>query len=189
MGQLNGGNKVTKNGFFYGGAGYLMGRGLVDILNSHHLSGPGQEDHIRHSKHLDHLGVFEEANIAALSSCPDCIQFEGDLSDNIHGHGISAILQIRLVDLCTNMFSEESTCYHSDHAISRCLVHGAYADVWNIRCEGIKVIDDPPFTTGMCMGVEECRDDLLSCHRWWPMTTPDLAPMPYMTSESSKKLV
>ena len=44
-------------------------------------------------------------------------------------------LQVRLVDLCTNVFSEEDTCYHSDHAMSRCFAHAAYADIWNVKCE------------------------------------------------------
>jgi hypothetical protein len=43
--------------------------------------------------------------------------------------------QVRLVDLCTNVFSEEDTCYHSDHALSRCFAHAAYADIWNVKCQ------------------------------------------------------
>jgi hypothetical protein len=39
LGRLNGGNKITRGGFFIGGAGYLMGRGVLDSLNSFVLVG------------------------------------------------------------------------------------------------------------------------------------------------------
>lgn len=180
LGQLNGGNRVTKGGFLYGGAGYLMGKGLIDVLNSHTLLGPPQkEDRIRNEKHMNHLGLFEEALDLTRLTCPDCFQFQGNMTP--HGIGLTAQLQVRLIDLCTNMLSEEGTCYHSDHAISRCLVHGAYADVFNVACSGALVVADPPFETGMCMGVDVCRDNLLTCHRWLPnMTSPDLNPMPFV---------
>ena len=186
MGQLNGGNKVTKGGFLYGGSGYLMGRGLIDALNSHTLRGPDPyEDRYRSAKHLNHLGLFEEALDMALPTCPDCFQFQGNMTP--HGTGLTAQLQVRLIDLCTNMFSEEDTCYHSDHAISRCLVHGAYADVFNVACTGALVVKDPPFETGMCMGVDVCRHNLLTCHRWLPnISSPDLSPMPYKSGIRSR---
>lgn len=40
LGQLTGGNKVTKGGFYYGGAGYLMTKPLLHRLIGHDLSGP-----------------------------------------------------------------------------------------------------------------------------------------------------
>ena len=61
MGQLNGGNKITKQGFFFGGAGYLMGRAVIHRLLAHTLPGPVGPDHLRDQKHVNHLGVMEEA--------------------------------------------------------------------------------------------------------------------------------
>jgi hypothetical protein len=188
MGQLNGGNKVTKGGFFYGGSGYLMGRATIDVLNSFSLLGPSGPDSIRHEKHMNHLGLFEEARDTSSASCTDCLRLKGEPS--VHGSGQKADLLIRLVDLCTNILSDEGTCYHSDHALSRCFVHAAYVDVWNVACQGKTVSLHPPFTTGMCMGVDNCTDNLLTCHRWWPnMSTPDLSPMPYKSGRKRRRFL
>lgn len=185
MGQLNGGNKVTKGGFFYGGSGYLMGRATIDVLNSYSLLGPSGADSIRHEKHMNHLGLFEEARDSSMS-CSDCLRITGE--SNLHGSDQKADLLVRLVDLCTNILSDEGTCYHSDHALSRCFVHAAYVDVWNVACQGYTLSSNPPFSTGMCMGVTNCTDNLLTCHRWWPnMSTPDLSPMPYKAGKSRRR--
>lgn len=70
------------------------------------------------------------------------------------------------MDLCTNMFSDVDTCYHSDHALSRCFAHGAYAEIWNVKCQGFKISTDPELVTAMCMGTDVCWPHVLTCHRW-----------------------
>lgn len=185
MGELTGGNKVTNHGFFFGGSGYLMGRGTLDALNSHVIAGPGLADKIRNEKHVNHLGLFEEAREMCNKSCSDCFEAEGDYS--LHGVRQKANILVRLVDLCTNMLSESGTCYHSDHAISRCLIHAVYVDVWNVPCSGTSISTDPPFSTGMCMGVKNCTEDLLTCHRWWPdISFSDLPPIPYVPAHHAQ---
>ena len=76
------------------------------------------------------------------------------------------------------------TCYHSDHALSRCFIHGAYADAINVPCQGLKISTAglPDITTGMCMGVDICYPSLLTCHRWKPNVTSDsLEPISALT--------
>lgn len=93
---------------------------------------------------------------------------------------MKAILGVRLIELCTNILSEEGTCHHSDHALTRCFVHAVYADVWDVRCQGWK-IPHTDFTTSMSMGVDMCGEQTLKCHRWMPnVSTSDLSPMPYL---------
>jgi hypothetical protein len=85
---------------------------------------------------------------------------------------VRTALRVPLVDLCTNTLSQEGTCYHSDHAILRCLMHGVYADIQN-----------PSEHTDMCMdGCDWCSfNSTLTCHRWMANTsdarlTPQLIP-------------
>ena len=62
--------QVTNHGFFYGGGGYLMGRGVLDKLVNYTFTGPMVwADSIRNSKHMDHLGLMEEAH-AQVGRCP-----------------------------------------------------------------------------------------------------------------------
>lgn len=177
LGQLNGGNKVTRNGFFYGGAGYLIGRYILDLLIQYKFSGPDPyPDDYRDMKHLDHLGIMEEA-MQYINNCPgDCMKLDSIKKD--HYTSNSAETKVRLVDICTNILSEEGTCYHSDHAISRCLIHGAYASVWNVNCNGFNIPSNKSIIAAMCMGANEFRSDMITLHRWMPnITTADLQPM------------
>lgn len=190
LGQLNGGNKITKKGFFYGGSGYLMGRGLISVLTSHVLHGPRtSDDSVRTTKHFNHLGLMEEAFAVSESNCPknnndssnDCMRLDPAVPIVLHFHNNKAELGVRLIDLCVNVFSEEGTCHHSDHAMSRCLVHAAYADVWDVRCQGFDTPTNPFVNIAMCMGIDNCNSSsLLTCHRWFPnITDPNLLPIPF----------
>ena len=77
-----------------------------------------------------------------------------------------------------NIFSDENTCYHSDHALSRCFAHAAYADIWNVNCQGFKISSEPVLVTAMCMGTDVCWPHILTCHRWMTNVSSDtLAPM------------
>jgi len=84
MGHLTGGNKITRGGFFYGGAGYLLTHGLLDKLTSFQLSGPlTAADGVRDNKHLNHLGAMEEALPMSRKGCPDeCVKLTADIPAN-----------------------------------------------------------------------------------------------------------
>lgn len=209
------GDRISKRGFFWGGAGYLIGRNVIERLTSYELNGPPEiDDSIRDLwRNLD-LSFIREVYPLSQYFCPivnpdgtstgvtstsegkplggsdtpagqasitvaqhqksTCLEVnynatggemmtEQLLSES--GLKVKASLSIRLVELCANLLSGEHTCYHSDHAVTRCMVHAAYADVTHIYCGGSTL--RPGLLIGMCMGCEGC-DHLhhITCHRW-----------------------
>jgi len=79
-----GGNKITKGGFFYGGAGYLLTKGLLERLTSFKLSGPqGVADSYRDNKHYNHLGIMEEVVAWSKKYCVDeCVKLSDETPPN-----------------------------------------------------------------------------------------------------------
>ncbi|RYH29032.1 hypothetical protein EON65_09995 [archaeon] len=183
-GELTWGKRVTKRGFYWGGAGYMFGKATIDHLNGKVISGP--VDHTTgmiNPQQMVELSVMYEAVARTQQHCPGkcftnitkideplltveeivpkaktLLQLQATLND------------LRLVDLCVRMMSQEQTCYHSDHAISRCFIHGVYAGPWHVDCGG----SDLPggLRMGMCMGTGNCDVNMhLACHRWIPNAT------------------
>jgi hypothetical protein len=77
----------------------------------------------------------------------------------------------RLVDLCVSLLSGEHTCQHSDHAMGRCILFGAYASYANVACETLVPLEEVPshIPVGMCFMAKQC--DLrrhVTCHRYRP---------------------
>jgi len=177
MGQLTQGKKITRHGFFYGGAGYLMGRGVVERLIDSRIMGP--PDHsFKQNDALQTTGLqimFQSLEYSRIAhSCKSCIiETERTKALTQESFGPEAYVDLeggaRLVDACMNIMSEEHTCYASDHAISRCLVHGANAAVYSIDCAWGTDINTSAgkLHIGMCMGIDECVPHTqLTCHRW-----------------------
>lgn len=182
MGALTMGKKVTRHGFYYGGAGYLWGEKVIKKLTSNILVGPSQKkDEYRDEITMIYLSLIRETIANSQKACPDCIEIVGNAtSDNIFNEKIKAA--VRVIDLCNNMMSDEHTCYHSDHALSRCLVHGVYADPMNIGCGGSLISTNPTnIVIGMCFGTDNCDSNVhLTCHRWEPNITNPTEPIPYV---------
>ena len=182
IGSLSNGRKVTRHGFYYGGAGYLFGEPVIKKLTSNILVGPHeQKDEYRDEITMIYLSLIRETIINSGKTCPECIEAIGNATvDNIFNQKIKAA--VRVVDLCNNMMSDEHTCYHSDHALSRCLVHGVYADPINIGCVGTLISTNPTnIVIGMCFGTENCDSSLhLTCHRWQPNSTNPTEAIPYV---------
>lgn len=212
LGQLTMGRKVTRKGFYYGGAGYLMGRALIDRLTDYRLMGPvTDKDNYRDGGQMRELAILSQVYTLSNQSCPAagnamvsssleslttsswtsteepgrasmnmgmnmgvsestktltatgvlpvdpsqqaCVRIDSN-SGIMADFGTSSITEVRLVELCTNLMAEENTCYHSDHSLTRCLAHGAYADIYNVPCGGAQLKDG--LYVGMCMGVDEC---------------------------------
>merc|ERR1712146_44974 len=73
---------------------------------------------------------------------------------------------------CNSLMTGERTCYHSDHSMSRCLIHGAYSAPINADCwGGFAINNDEAHGTRvkMCMIVAVCdTSQHLTCHRYYP---------------------
>lgn len=176
LGQLSQGRKITKRGFYYGGAGYLFSRPTLDRLNGYHLFGPNQAGSyfIDFNQMLD-LNMLYELGDLANRYCPECVRVtDTKVSTTTFSTswqrgqlGLLANSSVRIVDLCVNTMAGEHTCFHSDHSVTRCLAHGVMADVMDISCGGTRLSDK--LTIGMCMGTDFCHPQTqLTCHRWKP---------------------
>lgn len=174
LGQLTKGKKITKRGFYYGGGGYLFGRKTIERLNSFQLLGPTKEgSEAVHEGQMGNLALLHEVLPLAKEHCPSCVvpRPGSELKDTYQSLNFEADTSIRIIELCVNMMSQEHTCYHSDHAISRCLIHGINAEPFSIECGDTRVAHntDSEASIGMCMGVDPClTHQHLTCHRWFP---------------------
>ena len=158
---------VTKFGFFYGGGGYLFGKSVIDSLNSFTIQGRHgtDKDDYRTPDQLDKLGILEEAIPLSKELCPDCVRVWPTNSSTTLQYK-TADLGVRVVDMCVNMMAGAGTCYHSDHAFSRCLAHAVYASFKNAY-QGIS-ITSAAGTLHMVMTYDGNGCDLskeLTCHR------------------------
>ncbi len=165
MGQLTKGRKITKMGFYYGGAGYMIGKLIIDRLTAYQIEGPAEAS----NKMLDptqtkDLSVFNQAADLTAAICPECmVMHPGSAKDGLN---TKANTTVRMIELCVNIMAQEHTCYHSDHSISRCLIHGSNAYPLSIECGGSSM---DGVDVGMCMGLENCDTNVhLTCHRWEP---------------------
>jgi uncharacterized protein YceK len=172
LGSLTLGKKVTKKGFYWGGAGYLFGRKTIENLNANVLHGPAaREDNYRDEGKMRYLHVMKQAYEESQKICKSCVTFatppkmyNEEMIDIV---GATANVSARVVEICTNLMSPEHTCYHSDHAMTRCLLYAAngypiHSDCWGSPIGADKV------TVGMCMGTDVCGENQLTCHRFYP---------------------
>jgi hypothetical protein len=202
MGELTEGKKITTKGFFYGGAGYVMGRAVLDRLVGHRVMGPPEWSSV-------HINAIQMTNLQMLTqtiklsnhSCPKdpasgqdtcLVDLHGewvnhDPTGNSFGYGWDVYATLNddtmMVDVCMNIMSEEHSCYHSDHALSRCLTHGVYALAVDQWCGGsgfkppalpmgpTRANEEGP-RVGMCMNIDDkCESESgvhFTCHHWMP---------------------
>lgn len=168
--------KITTKGFYFGGAGYLMGRAALSTLNSYvmHSERSTPTENIRTQVHLANLGVLDEAVRVTNATCTDCIKvrpLNNDAKAKSNSCAVStADLSVRAVEICMNMMADEGTCYHSDHSVTRCLAYAIYAEPLSLGCfrpAKLYAEGKGKFKMSMCYGGEKC--DLafaLTCHRY-----------------------
>lgn len=168
--------KITTKGFYFGGAGYLMGRAALTLLNGNVITSVRSSavENIRTQVHLANLGVLDEAVRVTNATCTDCIKMHS-LIDNENAANISRVvntanLSVRVVELCMNMMGDAGTCYHSDHSVTRCLAYAIYAQTLSMSCyrpPKVYVEGKGKIKMSMCYGGDKC--DLafaLTCHRY-----------------------
>lgn len=202
LGQLTKGKKITKRGFYYGGAGYLIGKKVIDRLNSHEILGPAESmNAMIDPNQMALLSILNQAYPLSQHFCKGCIRLDNSTANREKSasqvnklanpeemtkyYDVVGNSSVRLIELCSNIMSQEHTCYHSDHAISRCYIHGAYASPNDIDCGGTQVTPNLKFA--MCMGTGDCNPKFhLTCHRWRPFRqNPDRAYNLYAPSNES----
>lgn len=171
VGSLTLGKKVTNKGFYWGGAGYLFGRPVIEALNARLLHGPpAASDGMRDEFKFRTLHMLKETYDKSKRICHSCTAFDKDppmSEDSIDIVGVTANVTARVVEICTNLMSQEHTCFHSDHAMSRCLLYGANGFPVHSDCGGSK-LGSTGVIIGMCMGTDICSTNQLTCHRFYP---------------------
>lgn len=193
--------KITKKGFYFGGSGYLMGRGVLKQLTSYTIASRrySRSDWYRGKGQVESLGVLEEAMQNTNDTCTACIR-AGDSIKQDDNEGFdgeifvtrTARLSVRLIDLCTNMMAHAATCYHSDHSLTRCLAHGTYSDTKNAGCESHFNVSAGGNLFPIAMCYEGATCDLttaLTCHRYVSIVrNSTLVPMSTLRKSSSAVL-
>ena len=176
LGSLTLGKKITNKGFYWGGAGYMFGRATIDILNGFVLSGPKTAfDSIRDEGKTRYLSLLKQTYEQSEKACKSCLTLrdEAKLTSEDGGPmvldvvGAQGNVTARVIEICTNLMSQEHTCFHSDHAMTRCLLHGANGWPEHSACGGTR-IGAAQVNVGMCMGTDYCGPDQLTCHRFYP---------------------
>jgi hypothetical protein len=184
LGELTHGKKVTKRGFYYGGSGYLFGRVVIDRLNAFSLLGPKEATNAMIDPTImTSLSVLNQVYPMSQQHCSQCLSIQStatsqppltdpttalkDPTSVSNYIGLMATSQVRAVELCVNVMAQEHTCFHSDHSMSRCLIHGVYAAPWDVECGSTSIAEDLRFA--MCMGTDNCDSSVvLTCHRYRP---------------------
>jgi hypothetical protein len=165
---------ITGRGFYYGGGGYLMGRSVLQGLQSKVIESrpEGPNDRWLRKGQFEDLGVLKEAFARSNQSvrCAGCVKIRPPANDSTSRNLqpiIQADLSVRTIDLCVNMMAERGTCYHSDHAITRCLAYAIYADTMQAGCQGIYVHSNGrKALISMCYDNSTCDlSRALICHR------------------------
>ena len=156
-------------GFYYGGAGYLFGRRIITELRGYRIRGPfTPSDDMRDANQMAQLSLFKQVVVECKANrhCNSCITVDAknDSKPNIIEAGS---ISVRLIDICVNLMAQEHTCYHSDHSMSRCLLHGSHGYPVGINCGGSDIGMD--LVVGMCMDPgDSCGAAQLTCHRYYP---------------------
>ena len=188
---------ITSGGFYYGGGGYLMGRSVLTSLVSKTIESrvPSVKDKYRYYHQTKELGVLTEALAASKKKCPKCVRVrktsDEDNKNTNSDVALVADLNVRVVDMCSNMMAYAGTCYHSDHSLPRCLAHAIYANTVSAGCyknetgcDGIWISDGDGNSFRMAMSSSDSQYcDLsfkLTCHRH--MTDPSDPHLPPIRS-------
>lgn len=155
-------------GFYYGGAGYFFGRKIITELQSYRIKGPfTPSDDMRDATQMAQLSLFKQvvAESTANSHCKSCVTV--DVKNMSNSNVVqSRSISVRLIDICVNIMAQEHTCYHSDHSMSRCLLHGSHGYPVSIFCGGSDIGNN--LLVGMCMDPgDSCGPVQLTCHRYY----------------------
>jgi hypothetical protein len=192
FGELSAGDRdITRNGFIFGGGGYLFGKKVITRLNSHLFSPNIENDEDRQkpwagSWMKKELQIVSQAFQWSQQKCPGCVRplhrrhpsqeqqqgvgnQQSMMINNSTESISSAIARVRVVDICRNMFSHEGSCFSSDHAISLCFAHGIYARLRLAPSTGHFTYGPMNYPISMSFDYLVCHTyRSLTCHRFKP---------------------
>eukprot|EP01042_Synura_sphagnicola_P002592 gene2592-3129_t len=106
VGKLEYMGKISPQGFFHGGGGYIFGKKLVQRLTARKLYDPFFMSKDFYAYYKD-LSVVEEVKALDVHCAPGtCVLAETTDEDE------NLAVGVRLVDLCARLMSGEHTCHH-----------------------------------------------------------------------------
>jgi hypothetical protein len=123
--------------------------------------------------------IFPQSSIIAQREADNRAILEGSSSLKRYNFNTMMVpIESRLIDLCANLMSNEGTCQHSDHAMGRCLFHGAPGIPIGAVCHSQVPFESIPnenkatgesLVIGMCFMSTECDvNNMITCHRFKP---------------------
>lgn len=163
---------ITRNGFPWGGAGYLFGRVVIQKLISNTLPGPTQISYEWSGINMTReLNILSQAYDWSERKCQGCVNLQ---HSNKKAHDLNqiGILSTRFIDLCANMFSHDDSCYSSDHALALCFAHGIYARFRTAPFTLKNHYGPMNFPLAMSYDYFICKSyHFLTCHRFKPVNS------------------
>lgn len=168
IGDLHLSNRdVTRFGFKWGGSGYIFGKEVIRMLKEKHLRAPK-----RYSSYWSGplrtkiLSVLYEAMALSALNCPACLDTAS--SSDLYPLGVTVgIENSRVIDVCVRLMSGEDSCYHSDHALTRCFVHGLQTSLVHISNK-LTTVGDEGMILGLNFFATICDPFVhLACHRYY----------------------
>lgn len=168
--------RVSPSGFLFGGTGYVLGHSLLQ-----RLAGTSIWESTGSDRYSNELSVLRElqslCNTNESSPCFRTNSSQTSSTSSVRGSGRTTPVAVvdsgagerpiasttRLVDVCVELMAAEHNCYHSDYALTRCLLYGAQAQVKPLLC-------GPADYPKMCYYVSAKCDPYLhlTCHGWVP---------------------
>eukprot|EP01039_Chlorochromonas_danica_P010551 gene10551-11689_t len=179
LGDLHLSNRdVTRFGFKWGGSGYIFGKEVIRMLKEKHLRAPKRySSYWSGPMRTKTLSVLYEAMALSALNCPACLDTTSSSSTttttsssstDLYPLGVTVgIANSRMIDVCVRLMAGEDTCYHSDHALTRCFVHGLHTSLVHISNK-LTTVGDEGMILGLNFFATICDPFVhLACHRYY----------------------
>ena len=182
---------ITPSGFYVGGGGYLFGHAMVSQMTSKRLAAFQVYAPNVYTKSLSlyhALLRLEEKEKKINPTRESCIiSPESGSRTSLPNARVPFVnISVRAIDICVSLLSNNNTCHHSDHAMTRCIVYGlggvvqgnqkscmTFADLMNSTGASdldsvLKYVALKPLMCGYLISFECDPRIHLTCHRYRP---------------------
>jgi len=190
LGKTGVNGHLSTEGIFAGGAGYLLGQRLLQILHNKQIKYFGFElngqeatkrdlsDRYRSDQQIRYLSLLHEGlqtvcngmevSKIVIKGNDSKVPFISDAS--LDQQQMYIPIPIRLIEFCTNLMANEHACHHSDHSFGRCMLYGAFATPIGSSCHstGTKAsVIANHIKIGLCFMTPVCDiHEQVTCHRY-----------------------